>query len=196
MVNSDPAQMSAVMLQWMQTLEWRSVTAVEYRIANNSIVCITACSGWQQRKIRAPQYWLFFREILSCGHDGFPSKKGPECWFVFPMPWCHQQNNECKVSVTCPRSRWWRHQMETFSALLALCAGNSPVTGEFSAQRPVTQIFDVFFIYAGIKCWVNIREAGDLRRHRAHCDFIVMMCNVTYPHRLHTWEFWVYYLHR
>ena len=26
---------------------------------------------------------------------------------------------------------WWRHQMETFSALLALFAGNSPVTGEF-----------------------------------------------------------------
>ena len=26
---------------------------------------------------------------------------------------------------------WWRHQMETFSALLALCAGNSPVTGVF-----------------------------------------------------------------
>ena len=26
---------------------------------------------------------------------------------------------------------WWRHQMETFSAILALCAGNSPVTGEF-----------------------------------------------------------------
>ena len=24
---------------------------------------------------------------------------------------------------------WWRHQMETFSALLAICAGNSPVTG-------------------------------------------------------------------
>ena len=23
---------------------------------------------------------------------------------------------------------WWRHQMETFSALLAFCAGNSPVT--------------------------------------------------------------------
>ena len=29
--------------------------------------------------------------------------------------------------------------METFSALLALCAGNSPVTGEFLAQRPVTR---------------------------------------------------------
>ena len=40
---------------------------------------------------------------------------------------------------------WWRHQMETFSALLALCAGNSPVPGEFPTQRPVTRSFDVYF---------------------------------------------------
>ena len=40
---------------------------------------------------------------------------------------------------------WWRHQTETFSALLALCAGNSPVTGEFPAQRSVASNFDVFF---------------------------------------------------
>ena len=40
---------------------------------------------------------------------------------------------------------WWRHQMETFPALLAICAGNSPVPGEFPTQRPVTQSFDVFF---------------------------------------------------
>ena len=39
---------------------------------------------------------------------------------------------------------WWRYQMETFSALLAHCAGNSPVTGEFPAQKPVTRSFDVF----------------------------------------------------
>ena len=39
----------------------------------------------------------------------------------------------------------WRHQMKTFSALLDLCAGNSPVIGEFPAQRPVTRSFDVFF---------------------------------------------------
>ena len=43
------------------------------------------------------------------------------------------------------RIAWWRHQMEAFSALLALCAGNSPVTGEFSSQRPVTRSFDVSF---------------------------------------------------
>ena len=40
---------------------------------------------------------------------------------------------------------WWRPQMETFSALLSICAGNSPVPGEFPTQRPVTQSFDVYF---------------------------------------------------
>ena len=40
---------------------------------------------------------------------------------------------------------WWRHQMETFSALLALCAGNSPVAGEFLAQRPGMGSLDVFY---------------------------------------------------
>ena len=52
-----------------------------------------------------------------------PGHQHPPCW---PVP-------------------WWRHQMETFSALLALCAGNSPVSGEFPAQRPMTRSFDVFF---------------------------------------------------
>ena len=40
---------------------------------------------------------------------------------------------------------WWRHEMETLSALLAFCAGNSSATGEFPSQRPVTQGFDVLF---------------------------------------------------
>ena len=63
---------------------------------------------------------------------------------------------------------WWRHQMETFSPILVLCAGNSPDTGEFPALRPVTRSFDVFFsICATINGWVNKREAGDWRRHRA-----------------------------
>ena len=40
---------------------------------------------------------------------------------------------------------WWRHQMETCSAVLAICAGNSPVPGEFPTQRPMTRSFDVYF---------------------------------------------------
>ena len=35
--------------------------------------------------------------------------------------------------------------METFSALLAICAGNSPVSGEFPAQRPETRNVDIYF---------------------------------------------------
>ena len=53
------------------------------------------------------------------------------------MMWCRQR---CWAMIT-----WWRHQMDTFSALLAFCAGNSPVTGEFPAQRPVTRSFDLCF---------------------------------------------------
>ena len=59
--------------------------------------------------------------------------------------------------------------METFSALLAICVGNSPVPGEFPAQRPVTQSFDVFFYLR-----LNIRLSKQSRRYRAHYDVIVM----------------------
>ena len=71
--------------------------------------------------------------------------------------------------------------METFSALLAICAGNSPVTGEFPAQRPVTRSFDVFFDLRLITGWVNNIEAGDLRCHRAHYDVIVMWVTLDCP---------------
>ena len=45
----------------------------------------------------------------------------------------------------CRRHKWWRHQMDTFSASQALCAGKSPVTGEFPSQRSGTRSFDVFY---------------------------------------------------
>ena len=40
---------------------------------------------------------------------------------------------------------WWRHQMETSPRYWPFCAGNSPVTGKFPTQKPVTRSFDVFF---------------------------------------------------
>ena len=65
--------------------------------------------------------------------------------------------------------------METFSALLAICAGNSPVPGEFPAQKPVTRSFGVFFdLRLNKKKWMNNLEAGGLRRYRAHYGVIVM----------------------
>ena len=63
---------------------------------------------------------------------------------------------------------WWRHQMETFSALLAICAVNSPHKGQWRGALMFT------LICARINGWVNNREAGDLRRYRAHYDVIVM----------------------
>ena len=56
--------------------------------------------------------------------------------------------------------------METFSALLAICAGNSPVPGDFPAQRPVTRSFDVFFDLRLNKRLSKNREAGDLTKRR------------------------------
>ena len=58
------------------------------------------------------------------------------------------------------------------SALLALCAENSPVTGEFSSQRPVTRSFDVFFDLHLIKRLS--KQSWGWWRHRVHYDVIVM----------------------
>ena len=72
------------------------------------------------------------------------------------------------VAVALPSgllpSIWWRHQMETFSALLVICAKNSPVTG-VPAQRPVTRGLMLSFIW--INAWVNSGGAGDLRHHHS-----------------------------
>ena len=43
--------------------------------------------------------------------------------------------------------------METFSASLAISAGNSPAPSEFPAQRPVTWSFDVFF---DLRVWHDV----------------------------------------
>ena len=57
----------------------------------------------------------------------------------------HPMKYACFVVFLLGWYPWWRHQMETFSALLAICAGNSPVADEFPSQRPVTRSFGVFF---------------------------------------------------
>ena len=64
--------------------------------------------------------------------------------------------------------------METFSVLLAICAGNSPVPGEFPHKGQWRGALMFSLIYARINGWVNTGEAGDLRRYRVHCDVTVM----------------------
>ena len=70
---------------------------------------------------------------------------------------------------------WWRHQMETFFASLATCAGYSPVTREFPAHKGQWRgALMVSLIWSWTNGWLNNRDACDLRRHRAHYDIIVM----------------------
>ena len=76
--------------------------------------------------------------------------------------------------------------MEAFSALLAICAGNSPVTGEFPAQRPVTRSFDVFFDLRLnkrlSKQWWFETPSRSLWRHCNEMD--QNWCNVEWQHRI------------
>ena len=69
---------------------------------------------------------------------------------------------------------WWRHQMETFSALLAICAGNhrSPVNSPHKGQWRGALMFSLICVW--LIDWVNNHEADDLRRYRAHYDVTVM----------------------
>ena len=68
---------------------------------------------------------------------------------------------------------WWRHLMETFPALLALCVGihRSPVNSPHKGQWGGALIFSLTCAWTNGS--VNNRDVGDLRRHRAHYGVIV-----------------------
>ena len=65
---------------------------------------------------------------------------------------------------------WWRHQMETFSALLAIFVWGIPRT-----KASVVELLIFSLICAWINGWVNNGGAGDLRLHRAHNDVPVIL---------------------
>ena len=65
---------------------------------------------------------------------------------IYYQYWFTQRSQQSElVSIRINIRSWWRHQMGTFSALLAICARNSPVTGELPSQGPVRRSVDVFF---------------------------------------------------
>ena len=78
-----------------------------------------------------------------------PDNSGSFFYFQAYPPVQNESDASDNISHVPPHlfsyGSWWRHQMETFSAWLALCVENSPVTGEFPTQRLVTRSFDVFF---------------------------------------------------
>ena len=141
-----------------------------------------------------PKKSLLVREITAWHSAGFSPHADPhvrtrKCEHsLFIHVWTFGVGPQCgpaRASVNVPLSwntklsiyrgplSWWRHQMETFSALMALCGTRrSPVNFPHKGQRRGALIF--FFSCAWMNDWVNNREACDLRRHRAYYDVIVM----------------------
>ena len=80
------------------------------------------------------------------------------------------------------KTAWWRHQMETLSALPGLCVGihrslvNSPHKGQWRG------VLMFSLICAETNGHVNNRDAGNFRRHRAHYDVTVMIHRSFYCH--------------
>ena len=87
--------------------------------------------------------------------------------------WLHSNDREMPVKI-----QWWRHQMETFSALLAFVRGihRSTVNSQHKGQWRGALMFSL--ICAWINSWVNNREAGDLR---CHYGVIVMLTRWNAP---------------
>ena len=69
---------------------------------------------------------------------------------------------------------WWRHLMETYSALLAIGARNSPMNFPHKGQWRGALILSL--ICAWLNGRVINREVGDLIHYHAHCDIIIMYC--------------------
>ena len=74
-----------------------------------------------------------------------------------------------------PAEAWWRHQMETFSALLAMYEGNPPVTGGFPSQGQWRGPLMFSLI-----CTKNKWLTKQMRRHRAHYNVTVMRVGINY----------------
>ena len=87
-------------------------------------------------------FWIFIRIILDDDHvyKACMRHSASKSW-----RFCYRLYGTRNHYIYFGGAARWRHQMETSSALLAICAGNSPASGEFPAQRPVTRSFDVFF---------------------------------------------------
>ena len=81
--------------------------------------------------------------------------------------------SECNC-VSIFLQSWWRHQIEPFSVLLALCTGIhwSPVNSPHKGQWRGSLMFSLICVWTN--GWANNRDAGDLRRHRVHYGVIVI----------------------
>ena len=118
------------------------------RTPRRSQASLPKCSGGSLHAgwLSVPSSFIWKQAVLSLYS---PRRRHLICIGI-PIVYLRRSWNRLRCILGIPsharrRLPWWRHQMETFSALLALCAGNSPVLGELPWRRLVTRGFDVFF---------------------------------------------------
>ena len=150
------------------------MSAMASQITSLGIVYSTVCSGadhWPMTVRGIPRWPVNSPHKGPVKRKMFPFVDVVMVWICsFVVRSLHSRSD----SFTTSRGpfSWWRHQMETFSALLAICTGNSPVNSLHKGQWRGAVMFSL--ICARINGRVNNREAGDLRRHGTHYDVIVM----------------------
>ena len=112
--------------------------------------------------------WLFYSIYSSTNINSFEKKrwlpKLPQWQKMFPHFTLHW--NENVIS-------WWHHQMETFSALLALCEGNHRPLGDSLAKVSDAELW--FFLWSAPEQTIEQTIEMLLSRHRAHYDITVML---------------------
>ena len=125
---------------------------------------------------QATAFCFGLSKVITLSTDAF-SARDENYEFIIASLYGPGCNSSCSTGQSAFQSlsTWWRHQMETFSALLALCAGNSlvPVNSPHKGQWRGALMFSL--ICAWINDWVNNCETGDLRCHRGHYDVNVVI---------------------
>ena len=143
----------------MYVISFESITGKPYTLTS----CINISIDWFSFKPH--------RFIAELRHHSFRS------WFVVCRCQTIVLTNDdfsSHPSEEASLKPWWRHQMETFSALLAIFAGISPLTVDFPHKGQWRETLMFYFICAWISGWSNNREADDLRHRRAHYVVTVM----------------------
>ena len=132
-------------------LNWVFITIISILDIHESYMFMMGMSILVRQHLYIKTVPLFFsRKYRASIYSGIKEKQKPHltptpCHYTMVLMWLISDNS------------WWRHQKETFSALLALCLGNSAVADEFPSQRPVTRSF---YFFSDLNEWLNNQSWG------------------------------------
>ena len=152
----------------------RNIYSIPHEICKPSCCALFRCapqsSEWCHKRVNVSQITCNYTVFSTAWdtHKERPNLRSPmDSAYKWPI---------IRESIPCHGiiMSLWRHQMETLSRYWPFVRGihRSPVNSTHKGQWRGSLMFSL--IYVWINSWANNREAGDLRRYRAHCDVTVM----------------------